>query len=171
MDETKKREELIKAHVNMRTHLYRIVNDLSQDLLLKEISDEEKYPNLLSIIWHIGGAETYWFHKANHDIAPKFSIDSPEDIRVKLGENTQGIKRIISECSPSQLRIIPPGADDGPSVAWCLLRTYQHGLYHTAQIAKVRHMIDAPPLDTSIDTWSPAVDSVIEILRNIWNEE
>ena len=168
MDEKWKRENLIKTHVNMRTHLYRIIHGLTQEMLLKEISDEENYPHLLSIIEHIGGAESYWFHRAKHDIAPRFSIESFDDIRMKLDENTEGIKRVIRKCPKDQLSIVPPSQDVDPSVAWCLLRTYQHGLYHAAQISKIRHMIGAP-LIASTSTWSPAVDSVIELLRESWD--
>ncbi|TFG26802.1 DinB family protein [Candidatus Thorarchaeota archaeon] len=169
MDEQWKRQELVKIHLNMRTHLYRIIDSLTQEVLLKEISDEENYPHLLSLIWHIGGAETYWFHRANHDIAPKFSIESFEDIRRKLEQNTEGIKRVIETCSKDQLQIIPPSVEGGPSVAWCLLRTYQHGLYHTGQISKIRHIIDAPIIADTPDTWSPAVDAIIELLLELWN--
>jgi len=168
MDEQWKRENLIRTHMNMRAHLYRIIDGLTQEMLLKEISDEENYPHLQSIILHIGGAETFWFHRAKHDIAPRFSIESFEDIRIKLEENTEGIKRVIRECSMDQLRIIPPSEEANPSVAWCLLRTYQHGLYHAAQISKIRHMIGAPSI-AATSTWSPAVDSVIELLRESWD--
>jgi hypothetical protein len=170
MDDDWKREVLIEAHLTQRAHLYRIIDGLTQELLMKEISDEEYYPTTVSLIWHIGGAETYWFHKAKHDIAPRFEIESFEDIRNKLEENTQGIKRVIKECDSKQLEIIPPTDDGGPSVAWCLLRTYQHNLQHTSQISKIRHMIGAPPLSSDEDTWSPATDSIIEILRKFWNK-
>ena len=170
MNEKWKREGLISAHLNMRTHLYRVIDGLTQDILLKKISDEENYPHLLSLIWHIGGAETYWFHRANHDIAPKFSLDTFEDIRTKLEENTEGIKRVIGECSAEQLRIIPPSEEGGPTVAWCLLRTYQHGLYHSGQISKIRHVIGATPISPTPDTWDLAVDSVIGLLGKSWNE-
>jgi uncharacterized damage-inducible protein DinB len=162
------REELIRAHMNMREHLYRIIDGLTQEHLLKEISDEEQYPHMLSLIWHIGGAETYWFHRANHDIAPKFTIERFEDIQEKLHANTEGIKRVVKECDLKQIQIIFPNEEGGPSVAWCALRTYQHGLYHTAQISKIRHMIDdCPPLSKNVNTWDPAVDSVIEIVRKL----
>ena len=169
MDEQWKRENLIKIHENMRAHLYRIIDGLTQELLMKEISDEENYPHLLSLVWHIGGAETYWFHRAKHDIAPKFSIESFEDIRNKLLENTEGIKRVIRECSTDQLRIVPPSEESEPSIAWCLLRTYQHGLYHTAQISKVRHMIGAPQIADTPNTWNTAVDSIIGLLGEFWD--
>jgi len=137
---------------------------------LKEISDEKQYPHMLSIIWHIGGAETYWFHRANHDIGPMFSIESFEDIQTNLRVNTEGIKRVVNECDLKQIQIIPPNEEGGPSVAWCVLRTYQHGLYHTAQISKIRHMIEGcPPLDDKEDTWSQAVDSVIEMVRRLYD--
>ena len=170
MDEKRKREQLIRTHQNMRAHLYRIIDGLSQEMLLKEISDEENYPHLLSLVSHIGGAETYWFHKANHDIGPKFSAETIEDIRTKLEENTEAVKRVIETCSQEQLQIVPPTEEGGPSVAWCLLRTYQHGLYHSGQISKIRHMIDATPISDTPNTWSPAVDSIIELLRGLWNK-
>ncbi len=170
MNDIWKRDNLIKCHNNMRTHLYRIIDGLSQDLLLKEISDEENFPHLLSIIWHIGGSETYWFHKAEHDIAPKFTINTFEDVRTKLEENTQGIIRVVQECTPEHLVIISPSESNPPSIAWCVFRTYQHGLYHTAQIAKVRHMINAPSLDLAVDAWDSAVDSIIETLGSLWNK-
>lgn len=162
------REELIRAHLNMREHFYRIIDGLTQELLLKEVSDESQYPHMLSLIWHIGGAETYWFHRANHDIAPRFTIESFEDIQKKLRENTEGIKRVLRECDSNQIQIVGPKEEGGPSVAWCLLRTYQHGLYHTAQISKMRHMIEGcPPLAGDDESWNNAVDSVIEIVRKL----
>lgn len=165
------REALIDAHMKQRAHMFRIIDGLTQDLLLKDISDEENYPHTLSLIWHIGGAETYWFHRAKHDIAPRFEIESFEDIRKKLDENTAGIKRVIGDCDTKQLEIIPPSEEGGPSVAWCLLRTYQHGLQHTSQISKIRHMIGAPPLSSNEKTWSPAVDAIIGILAKLWNQK
>jgi hypothetical protein len=84
MNDDWKRQALIQAHTQQRKHMFRIIDGLSQELLLKEISDEEKYPHMLSLIWHIGGAETYWFHRAKHDIAPRFEIESFEDIQKKL---------------------------------------------------------------------------------------
>ncbi|TFG33324.1 hypothetical protein EU527_08475 [Candidatus Thorarchaeota archaeon] len=170
MNNQQKRNELIAAHDNMRSHLYRMIDGLTQELLQKKISDEENSPDILSIIMHIGGAETYCFHKTNHDIAPKFTIEKCEDIHVKLVENTEGIRRVLETCPEDQLNIVLPSQDRGPSVAWCLLRTYQHGLYHTAQIAKIRHMISAPPIEEKPDTWSVAVDSVIDILCRFWND-
>ncbi len=168
MTEELLREELIRAHLNMREHLYRIIDGLTQELLLKEVSDESQYPHMLSLIWHIGGAETYWFHRANHDIAPRFTIESFEDIQKKLRENTEGIKRVLRECDSNQIQIVGPKAEGGPSVAWCLLRTYQHGLYHTAQISTMRHRIDGcPPLAGDDESWNKAVDSVIEIVRKL----
>ena len=171
MSERTMREELIQAHVNMRTHLYRVIDGLTQEMLLKQISDEEQYPHMLSLIWHIGGAETYWFHRAKHDIGPKFSVETFDDIQTKLRANTEGIRRVVDECDARQIRIVPPTAEGGPSVAWCILRTYQHGLYHAAQISKIRHMIGGiPPLSSQEDTWSHAVDSVIEIVRRLYDD-
>ena len=171
MDDDWKREILIQAHLNQRAHLFRIIDGLTQDILLKEISDEEKHPHTLSLIWHMGAAETYWFHKSKHDIAAPFEIESFEDIQKKLDQNTEGIKKVVKECDPKQLEIVPPNQEGGPSVAWCLLRTYQHGLQHTSQISKMRHMIGAPPLSNDEDTWSPATDAIIEILTKLWNKE
>lgn len=163
------REELIQAHLNMREHLYRIIDGLTQELLLKEVSDESQYPHMLSLIWHIGGAETYWFHRANHDIAPRFTIESFDDIQKKLRENTEGIKRVLRECDSKQIQIVSPNEEGGPSVAWCILRTYQHGIYHTAQISKMRHMIEgSPPLSGNDESWNNAVDSVIEIVKKLY---
>ncbi|MFW9957026.1 MAG: DinB family protein [Candidatus Odinarchaeota archaeon] len=165
------REELIRAHLNMREHLYRVIDGLTQEILMKEVSDEPKYPNMLSLIWHIGGAETYWFHRANHDIAPRFTIERFEDIQNKLRENTEGIKRVLRECDSKQIQIINPKEEGVPSVAWCLLRTYQHGLYHTAQISKMRHIIEGcPPISGNDETWESAVDSVIEIVKKLYNK-
>ena len=171
MTEQYMREALVQAHLAQRIHMYRIIDGLSQELLMKEISDEENHPHILSLIWHVGGAETYWFHRAGNDIAPRFSIESFEDIREKLETNTEGVKRVLRECDAKQLQIIPPSNEGGPSVAWCLLRTYQHGLQHTSQISKIRHMIGAPPLSSDEDTWSPATDAIIEILSKLWNPE
>jgi uncharacterized damage-inducible protein DinB len=146
--------------------MYRIIDGLTQELLMKEVSDEKDYPNMLSLIGHIGGAETYWFHRAKHDIGPKFNIESFDDIRTKLRANTDAIERVIRECDEKQMQIVPPSDDGGPSVAWCVLRTFQHGLYHTAQISKIRHMIKGvPPLSSDEATWNLAVDSMAEIIK------
>ncbi|MFX1482332.1 MAG: DinB family protein [Promethearchaeota archaeon] len=169
MSEQWKRDALFQAHQIQRKHMYRIIDGLDQEILLKEISTEENQPHMLSLIWHIGGAETYWFHRSGHDIAPRFTIESFEDIRKKLETNTEGIKRVLQECDATQLQIVPPSSDAGPSVVWCLLRTCQHSFAHTSQIAKIRHMIGAPPLSTDEDTWSPAADAIIEILQQLWN--
>ncbi|RDE13202.1 MAG: hypothetical protein C4K48_09000 [Candidatus Thorarchaeota archaeon] len=172
MAEELMRKELIQAHLNMRTHLYRVIDGLTQEILMKQISDEKQFPHMLSLIWHIGGAETYWFHRAKHDIGPKFSIETFDDIQAKLRANTDGIRRVVSQCDGRQIRIVPPTTEGGPSVAWCILRTYQHGLYHAAQISKIRHMIGGiPPLSSQEDTWSTAVDSVIEIVKKLHDEK
>ena len=171
MTENMLRDELIQAHLNMRTHLYRVIDGLTQETLLKQISDEKQFPHILSLIWHIGGAETYWFHRVKHDIGPKFSVETVDDIQPRLKANTEGIIRVVRVCDGAQIRIVPPTVEGGPSVAWCILRTYQHGLYHSAQISKIRHMIEGiPPLSSQEDTWSHAVDSVIEIVRKLYDE-
>lgn len=171
MTEKMMRNELIQAHLNMRAHLFRVIDGLTQEILLKQISDEKDFPHMLSLIWHIGGAETYWFHRAKHDIGPRFSIETFDDIQTKLKANTDGIRRVVHECAARQIRIVPPSAEGGPSVAWCVLRTYQHGLYHAAQISKVRHMIEGiPPLTSQEDTWSIAIDSAIEIVRKLYDQ-
>lgn len=170
MNDEWKRKELATLHDNMRTHLYRIIDVLGEEFLTKKISNEENYPDLLSIIRHIGGAETYWFHRAKHDIAPRFMLEASDDIGAKFIENTNGIKHVLQECAVDQLKIISPSMNGGPSVAWCLLRTYQHGLYHTAQIAKIRHMIGASPIEDNPITWDIAVDSITELLSQLWND-
>jgi hypothetical protein len=171
MNEQWLRNELIQAHLRMRRHLYRIIDGLTQEHLLKEISDEKDYPHMLSLIWHIWGAETYWFHRAKYDIGPRFNIEKFEDIRANLEANTDGIRHVVLDCDKKQMQITPPSSEGGPSVAWCVLRTYQHGLYHTAQISKIRHMIKGiPPLRYDEDTWSPAVDSVAGIIGKLIDE-
>ena len=63
MDEEWFRRMLIAAHNNQREHLQRILSGLTEEHLLKKITDEERLNNILGIIWHISSAETYWFHQ------------------------------------------------------------------------------------------------------------
>lgn len=171
MDSTKLREALIEAHVNQRVHLNRMIQGISKESLKKKVSREERFPDISAIIWHIGGAEVYWFYKAGHSIGPRYGGDDVDVVVSKLEENTAAIQDVLLSCGNDQLKIVPPSSEHGPSVAWILLRTYQHGIYHAGQIAKMRHMMGLPELsDDPEDSWSSAVDSVIELICNLLSE-
>ena len=74
-------------------------------------------------------------------------------------------------CDSEELKIQTGMNKQTPSIAWCVLRTYQHGLYHAGQIAKIRRIEGAKELAYHRDElWSLAVDSVIEILERFTNE-
>jgi hypothetical protein len=120
---------------------------------------------------HIGTAETYWFHKANNSIGPPVIADTFEEVISRINENTEEITKIVSECPEDQLRIIPP-SEGGPSIAWAVLRTSQHGIYHAGQIAKIRRMIDAKELLPNPENlWGKAVDSILEIAKALIDEK
>ncbi len=171
MNEEWFRKMLIEAHNNQRQHLKRIIGGLEEEHLMQEISPDERLSNILVLLWHIGSAETYWFHKSGHPIGQRYDDSDLKVILKKLDENTDRIAEVISTCSMEQLRIVPPSPEGGPSVAWALLRTYMHGIYHTGQIAKIRRIIGAPELpEEEIDTWSQAVDSVADLIHGLLHD-
>ncbi len=161
---------MIQAHENQRTHLHYVLKDLTNDEVVKVVTDEEYSKSIAGIVMHIGTAETYWFHKANNSIGPPVIANTFDVIMDRIKENTEKIKKLVRECPEEQLRIIPP-RDGGPSIAWAILRTSQHGIYHSGQIAKIRRMIgasDLPPHPE--DLWGRAVDSTLEIIRILLDE-
>ncbi|MHA1576627.1 MAG: DinB family protein [Candidatus Thorarchaeota archaeon] len=171
MDEEWYRKMLIEAHQNQRTHMKRIIEGLSNDLLMKEVTNEERLQNILGMVWHIASAETYWFHKSGHPIGQKFAADDIELVLMKLSENTERITEVVNTCSLEQLRIVPPSPESGPSVSWALLRTFMHGVYHTGQIAKIRRMIGAPELaDENQSSWNLAVDSITNLIHGLLHD-
>lgn len=171
MDEEWFRRMLIAAHNNQREHLQRILSGLSEEHLLKQITDEERLGTILGIVWHIGSAETFWFHKSGHSIGPRFDASDVDVVLKKLSDNTERVAEVINTCSIEQLRIVPPSPESGPSVAWALIRTYMHGIYHTGQIAKIRRMIGAPDLpEVNDNIWSSAVDSVVDFVHGLLND-
>ncbi|MFW9808666.1 MAG: DinB family protein [Candidatus Thorarchaeota archaeon] len=161
------REKVIEAHRNQRAHLEYVLQDLTNDELIKQVTNEEYSRSIAGTVMHIGTAETYWFHKANHSIGPPVIADTFEVVMNRIKENTDKITKIIRECPEEQLRIIPP-RDGGPSFAWAVLRTAQHGTYHAGQIAKIRRMIGASDLPPdSENLWGKAVDSTLEIVKSL----
>jgi uncharacterized damage-inducible protein DinB len=159
------REKVIQAHENQRAHLYYVLQDLKPEELIKEVTTEEYSRSIAGIVMHIGTAETYWFHKANTSIGPPIIADTFEEVLTRIRENTEKITKIVKECPEEQLRIIPP-KDGGPSIAWAVLRTAQHGIYHSGQIAKIRRMIGAADLPPDPkNRWGTAVDSTLDIIR------
>lgn len=161
------REKLIQTHENQRKHLQYVLKDLTDDELTKIVTNEEYSKSIAGLVMHIGTAETYWFHKAKNSIGPPVIADTFEEVLTRIKENTEKISKIVKECPEEQLRIIPP-EDGGPSIAWAVLRTLQHGIYHAGQIAKIRRMIGASELQPdSENLWSQAVDSIIEIVRTL----
>ncbi|MFW9909350.1 MAG: DinB family protein [Candidatus Thorarchaeota archaeon] len=166
MDEEWFRMMLIEAHNNQRRHLKRIINGLTSEQIMKVVSPGERLESILALLWHIGSAETYWFHKSAHSIGPRFEATDLDIALKKLDDNTERIAEVVNTCSIEQLRIIPPSPEGGPSVAWALLRTFMHGIYHTGQIAKIRRMIGAPELtEEDVDSWSLAIDSVANLIH------
>jgi hypothetical protein len=148
-----------------------MVGGLSAEHFAHRVSMDDDFPSIVAILRHIGNAETYWFHKSGHGIGPPLKGDDPESTLDRLEENTHRITETVSTCEPEQLRIVggvPGPQERGPSVAWAVLRTYQHGLYHAAQVAKIRRIIGAPPLpDEEVDSWAMGVDSVIGIVDRL----
>ncbi|MHA1926660.1 MAG: DinB family protein [Candidatus Thorarchaeota archaeon] len=165
------REKVIQAHENMRSHLHYVLEGLTNDELIKQVTSEEYSRSIAGIVMHIGTAETYWFHKANNSIGPPVIADTFEEVISRINENTEEITKIVSECPEDQLRIIPP-SEGGPSIAWAVLRTSQHGIYHAGQIAKIRRMIDAKELLPNPENlWGKAVDSILEIVKALIDEK
>jgi len=164
------KEVILQAHHNQRRHMYRVISGLTEEHMLKKIVSEKNFEDTLSILRHIINAETYWFHKLGQSIGPPSRGESLPDLLERLSENTQKISERVEGATEDQLRIVSP-REGGPSVSWAVLRTAQHGVYHTGQIAKLRRVIDAPelPPDDS-DRWGQAVDSLIEIVRRFIEE-
>jgi uncharacterized damage-inducible protein DinB len=164
------REKVIEAHKNQRTHLHYVLQGLTNDDLVRQVTNEEYSRSIAELVMHIGTAETYWFHKANNSIGPPVIADTFEEVMSRINENTEKIIKIIQECPEEQLRIIP-SKDGGPSFAWAVLRTVQHGIYHAGQIAKIRRMIGTSELPPdSENRWGKAVDSSLEIIRVLIDE-
>ena len=164
------REKVIQTHENQRAHLFHLLEDLTNDEIVKVVTKEEYSRSIAGLVMHIGTAETYWFHKAGNSIGPPVIADAFDEVISRIRENTEKIINIVNECPKEQLRIIPP-KEGGPSIAWAVLRTAQHGIYHAGQIAKIRRMIgasDLPPDPGNL--WGNAVDSTLEIIRTLIEE-
>ncbi len=164
------RKRLIDAHERQRTHLYRIIGDLSPDLVEEKVSDEQRFPDILSVLRHIGNSETYWFHKNGNDLLPPLSTGGFNAVVNHLKEVSEAMVEMIRTCSEEELRVVPPTAERGPSISWCVLRTFQHGIYHAGQIAKMRHMMGAPSLEVDDASWNAAVDASTEIIGDLLDE-
>ena len=164
------REMVIQTHNNQRNHLQYVLQDLTSNELTKEVTTEEYSKSIAGIVMHIGTAETYWFHKAKNSIGPPVIAETFDELMNRMNENTEKITQIVRECPEEQLHLITP-RDGGPSIAWAVLRTSQHGVYHAGQIAKIRRMIGASELSPdSENLWGKAVDSTLEIIRTLLNE-
>ncbi len=171
MNEEWFRQMLIEAHNNQRRHLKRITHGLSEEHLTELVAPGDDHPNIQSLLWHIGSAETYWFYKSTYSIGTRYDKDDLGLVLKKLGENTERIAEVVNTCSIEQLRIVPPSPEGGPSVAWAVLRTFMHGIYHTGQIAKMRRIIGAPELPPEdVDSWSLAVDSVADLIHGLLHD-
>ncbi|MHA1906388.1 MAG: DinB family protein [Candidatus Thorarchaeota archaeon] len=171
MNEEWFRQMLIDAHNNQRTHLKRIINDLSEKQMKKELSQGEDLTSIARLIWHIGSAETYWFHKSTNPIGQRYDDSDFQIVLKKIDENTERIAEVINTCSIEQLRIVPPSPEGGPSVAWAILRTYMHGIYHAGQIAKMRRILGAPDLPKEdIKSWNLAVDSIAALIHGFLHD-
>jgi len=171
MNEEWFRQMLIEAHNNQRVHMKRIIDGLTVDILRKEVSEGEDFTSIIKLVWHVVSAETYWFHKGNHPIGPRIDDSDIQTVLKKIDDNTERIAEVINTCSIEQLRIVPPSPEGGPSVAWALLRTYMHGIYHAGQIAKIRRIIRTPELPPEdINSWSLAVDSVANLIHGFLHD-
>jgi uncharacterized damage-inducible protein DinB len=163
------RKKLIQAHENQRAHLYFVLNGLTNEELTKQVTNEEYSKSIAGIVMHIGTAETYWFHKSKNPIGPPVIADAFDEVMTRIRENTDKITKLLEECPDEQVQIISP-KDGGPTIAWATLRTAQHGTYHAGQIAKIRRMIGATDLSPDTENlWGHAVDSTIEIIRDLLN--
>ncbi|UCE09253.1 MAG: DinB family protein [Candidatus Thorarchaeota archaeon] len=172
MNEEWFRRMLIEAHNNQRTHLQRIIHGLDEETLRRLVSEGERYSTILDLIWHLGAAEVYWFYKAGHPIGPRYDDSETSVVLNRLSENSDRIAEVINTCSQEQLRIIPPSPEGGPSVAWALLRTFMHGIYHAGQIAKIRRVIGAPELpEEEVNSWALAVDSVGVLVHGLLHDD
>lgn len=162
---------IIETHLNQRRHMHRVISGLTEEHMLKKIVSEKDFEDILSILRHIINAETYWFHKLGQSIGPPSKGQSLSEVLEQLSENTQNITERVEGATEDQLRIVAL-RDGGPSVSWAVLRTAQHGVYHSGQIAKLRRVIDAPELlpDDS-DRWGHAVDSLIEMVKRFIEDE
>ncbi|MFQ5833354.1 MAG: DinB family protein [Candidatus Thorarchaeota archaeon] len=164
------REMVIETHLNQRRHMDRVLAGLSEEHMTQKVASEENFEDILSILRHIGSAQTYWHFKAGHSIGPPVKEETVEEVLARLSENSEKIIEQIQNCPEEQLQIVPP-REGGPSIAWAVMRTAQHGIYHSGQIAKLRRVIGAPDLlpDDS-DRWGKAVDSLIMIVRRFLEE-
>ncbi|MFX0045090.1 MAG: DinB family protein [Candidatus Hermodarchaeota archaeon] len=161
----------IQTHHNQRRHMHRVISGLTEEHMLKKIVSEKDFEDILSILRHIINAETYWFHKLGQSIGPPVKGESLSEVLERLSENTQKITERVEGAKEDQLKIVSP-REGGPSVSWAVLRTAQHGVYHSGQIAKLRRVIDAPELlpDDS-DRWGQAVDTLIEMIGRFIDED
>ena len=161
------REKVVQAHENQRAHLHYVLKDLTNDELTKIVTNEEYSRSIAGLVMHIGTAETYWFHKAGNSIGPPVIADAFDEVLSRINENTEKITKIVRECPEDQLRITPP-KEGGPSIAWAVLRTAQHGIYHAGHIAKIRRMIGTADLPSDPDNlWGNAVDSTLKIIGDL----
>lgn len=164
------RGKLIEAHESQRKHLQYVLKDLSNEELTKRVTNEKYSRSIAGLVTHIGTAETYWFHKAKNSIGHPVIADTFEKVMNRIKENTEKIIKIVQDCSEEHLRIIPPKEGE-PSIAWAVLRTSQHGIYHAGQIAKIRRIIGTSELHPdSENIWGTAVDSTIEIIKTLLDE-
>jgi len=165
------REKVIQTHLNQRAHMNFVLKGLTDEELTKEVTSEEYSRSIAGLVMHIGTAETYWFHKANESIGPPTIADTFDEVKSRLQENTDKIIEKVRNCREEQLRILPP-KEGGPSIAWAVLRTAQHGIYHSGQIAKIRRMIGAEdlPLDSE-GLWGKAVDSLLDLVRTMMEDD
>jgi uncharacterized damage-inducible protein DinB len=164
------REKVIQAHENQRAHLHYVLKDLTNDVIIKVVTNEEYSRSIAGLVMHIGTAETYWFHKASNSIGPPVIADTFDEVISRIHENTEKITKLVQDCPEEQLRIVPP-KDGRPSIAWAVLRTSQHGIYHAGQIAKIRRMIGASDLPPDSDNlWGKAIDSNLEIINALLDE-
>jgi uncharacterized damage-inducible protein DinB len=165
------REKVIQAHLKQRAHMHFVLESLTNEELTKEVTTEEYSRSIAGLVMHIGTAETYWFHKANESIGPPTIADTFDEVKARLQENTDKIVEKVRNCPDEQLRIIPP-RNGGPSIAWAVLRTAQHGIYHSGQIAKIRRMIGAADLPADAEgLWGTAVDSLLDIIQIMMEDD
>ena len=171
MDDQWFRNALVEAHKHQREHLYWLIEGIDEEHMLRNVTDEEFTSSIIKILQHIGNAETYWFHKNGNEIGPPIKDLDSKIVLERLKENTKKIENKVMNCDPAELKIQTGMNKQTPSIAWCVLRTYQHGLYHAGQIAKLRRIEGAEELAYHRDElWSLSVDSVIEIINRFANE-
>ena len=92
------RSALIEAHKRQREHLKWVIDGLDESHMTRDLTDEEYISSILKTLRHIGNAETYWFHKSEHEIGSPIGDIEVEGVLQRLEENTEKIAEVLRTC-------------------------------------------------------------------------